>query len=100
MGRGQKPAPRSTWGEERKKNQVAWQKENRVQLAVNVDKKTGDSFRRYCASHGKSVSAVLGEYVREVLRNAETGNELSTLPGKSGEDENERSQDRDSLQDV
>ena len=86
MGRGQKAAPRSTWGTERKKKQVAWQKENRVKLSADVDKKTGDSFRAYCASQKKSVSAVLGEYVREVLRNAEK--------------ENERSQDRDSLKNL
>ena len=86
MGKGQKPAPRSTWGEERKKNQVAWQKENRVQLAVNVDKKTGDSFRVYCESKGKSVSAVLGEYVRQVLRESEKGKDAPQVLTDDGSD--------------
>ena len=58
-------------------------------LGCSLPRPLADAFRVYCASQGKSVSAVLGEYVREVLRNAE--------PGKTAEDKNEHSQDRDSL---
>lgn len=67
MTKGQKASPRSTWGMDRKKNQAAWQRENRVKLSADVDRQTGDKFRAYCASQKKSVSAVLGEYVRSVV---------------------------------
>ena len=62
-----KTVPRGEWAESTRKKQIKWQKENRMKLAADVDRETGEQFRAYCADQKKSVSAVLAEYVRFCL---------------------------------
>ena len=82
MAKGQKARPRSDWAETSRKKQLQWQKENRVKLAADVPKDIGDAFRAYCKDHGKSVSAVLAEYVRDALRGS---GQFPTDPGENQE---------------
>ena len=42
-------------------------KENRVTIACNIDKATGEQFKAYCKEHGFSVSGMLSEMIREKL---------------------------------
>ena len=80
MAKGQKSRPRSDWAETSRKKQVQWQKENRVKLAADVPKAVGEAFREYCKAKGKSVSAVLSEYVRDVLRSCPGSTDASEDP--------------------
>ena len=67
MAKGQKARPRSDWAESTRKKQAAWMKENRVNLTASVPASVGEAFRAYCKAQGKTVSAVLAEYVRSCI---------------------------------
>lgn len=67
MSKGQKAAPRSTWGNERKENQKKWQKENRTKLSADVSKETAALFRSLCADNNTAVSAALSVFVRACI---------------------------------
>lgn len=68
MSKGQKAAPRSTWGNERKENQKKWQRENRTKLSADVSKETAALFRSLCADNNTAVSAALSQYVRAAIQ--------------------------------
>ena len=68
MSKGQKAAPRSTWGNERKENQKKWQRENRTKLSADVSKETAALFRSLCANNNTAVSAALSQYVRAAIQ--------------------------------
>ena len=86
IAKGQKAKPRSEWAESTRKAQKAWMRENRVQLSTNVPKDIGDAFRAYCKDHGKTVSAVLAEYVRDVLRSYAGSTDASEDPKNAQEE--------------
>lgn len=67
MSKGQKAAPRSTWGNERKENQKKWQRENRTKLSADVSKETAALFRSLCADNNTAVSAALSAFVRAAI---------------------------------
>lgn len=68
MAKGQKAAPRSTWGNERKSTQNTWKKENRSVLGADLPKLEADSFRAICKKENISVSAALSQYVRAAIQ--------------------------------
>lgn len=90
MARGQKATPRSSWGDERKKNQATWQKEHRTKLAADVSRETADRFRSYCAEHGTTVSALLSSYIYSLIgrpgEDQETGEASGDLDQETGGD--------------
>lgn len=67
MARGQKATPRAEWSENRKKNQTAWQRENRMKCAADVPRAAGDAFRALCTSQGVTVSAALASYIQACI---------------------------------
>lgn len=67
MARGQKATPRAEWSENRKKNQTAWQRENRMKCAADVPRAAGETFRALCASQGLTVSAALASYIQACI---------------------------------
>lgn len=67
MAKGQKAAPRETWSDARKKTQVQWQKENRMKCAADVPREVGETFRAWCKSQNKTVSAVLADYIYSIV---------------------------------
>lgn len=69
MGENNRKArPRETWAESTRQAQRNYQKKARAKLCCDVSKETADSFRAFCADQGKSVSAVLGDYVKQLLQ--------------------------------
>lgn len=67
MAKGQKAAPRSTWGNERKSTQNTWKKEKRSVLGADMPKQEADQFRTLCKSSGVSVSSALSVFVRTAI---------------------------------
>ena len=67
MAKGQKAIPRKEWAESTRKKQLQWMQKNRVTIACNIDKETGERFKAFCAQQGKTVSAVLAEMIRGKL---------------------------------
>lgn len=67
MAKGQQAIPRGQWAESTRKKQLQWMKENRITIACNIDKETGERFKAYCKAHEKTVSAVLAEMIRGKL---------------------------------
>lgn len=59
--------PRSEWAESTRKKQSDWIKNNRSNMTASVPKEIGDSFRAYCAAQGKTVSAVLADYIYSIV---------------------------------
>ena len=53
--------------ESQKKSSAKWDKENMSVLACKVPKEKAEAFRDYCADQGKSVHAVLLEYVNRCI---------------------------------
>lgn len=60
-------APRSAWAESTREKQNEWKKRNRMKCAADVDRQTGLLFRDYCAAQGRSVSAVLADYIYSIV---------------------------------
>ena len=60
-------APRSTWAAETRRKQNAWKKQNRATIACDLSRDIADSFRGYCAAQGRSVSAVLADYIYSIV---------------------------------
>lgn len=81
MSKGQKAAPRSTWGNERKENQKKWQRENRTKLSADVSKETAALFRSLCADNNTAVSAALSQYVRAAIQAGTLDIIRSDIPG-------------------
>ena len=67
MAKGQQAIPRGEWAESTRKKQLAWMKENRVTIACNLDRETGELFKAYCKAQGKTVSGMLSEMIRGKL---------------------------------
>lgn len=53
--------------EKKKASNNKWDKANMCVLACKVPKEKAEAFRDYCAERGKSVHAVLLEYVNHCL---------------------------------
>ncbi len=53
--------------ESQKKSSAKWDKANMSVLACKVPKEKAEAFRDYCADQGKSVHAVLLEYVNRCI---------------------------------
>lgn len=81
-----KKYPRSEWMEETKAKQNDWKKKNRSVLACDVSKEVGDKFKAYCKEQGKSVSAVLAEYVNSVLAADQKNDTPGTVDSHPGFD--------------
>ena len=86
MSKGQKAAPRSTWGNERKSKQNIWKKENRSVLGADMPKQEGDSFRALCKAQGISVSAALSQFVRAAIQAGTLDIILDDIPGTRDDD--------------
>ena len=67
MAKGQKAIPRALWAESTRKKKAQWDKANRITIACNIDKETGERFKAYCKANEKTVSAVLAEMIRGKL---------------------------------
>lgn len=67
MAKGQKAIPRSLWSESTRKKKAQWDKANRITIACNLDRETGERFKAYCKDHGFSVSGMLAEMIRGKL---------------------------------
>lgn len=89
MSKGQKAAPRSTWGNERKENQKKWQRENRTKLSADVSKETAALFRSLCADNNTAVSSALSQYVRAAIQAGTLDIIRDDIPGKKSDQENE-----------
>ena len=53
--------------ESQKKASAKWDKNHAATLACKVTKEKAEAFRDYCADQGKSVHAVLLEYVNRCI---------------------------------
>lgn len=97
MAKGQKAAPRSTWGNERKSTQNTWKKENRSVLGADMPKQEADQFRSLCKAQSVSVSAALSVFVRacidcnslDVIRDVIPGQKNIDLTFPQGDQANE-----------
>lgn len=69
MAAKRKIPPRSEWAESTRKKQSNWIKENRYKPSTNVPADVGETFRAYCAAQGKTVSAVLADYIYSIVGN-------------------------------
>lgn len=63
MATERKKYPREEWTEKRKEKQNNWTKENRFKPSTNVPRDIGEQFKSYCKQKGKTVSAVLADYI-------------------------------------
>lgn len=59
-----KARPRAEWAESSREKQREYQKRSRMKCSADVSRETGERFRDICAAQGKTVSAVLAEYIR------------------------------------
>lgn len=105
--------PRSDWSEDARERQRSYQRRERATIAADLPRETADRFRQYCAASGRSVSAVIADYVRSVVGDDATGERTEgptatasaadgQRPGADREDDQERprtetSDDRDTL---
>lgn len=87
MSKGQKAAPRSTWGNERKSTQNTWKKENRSVLGADMPKQEADQFRSLCKASGISVSAALSQYVRAAIQAGTLDIIRDDIPGRENADQ-------------
>lgn len=75
MGEDRRRArPRADWTEDAKRRQNDYKKRERATIAADLPRETADRFKQYCAAQGKTVSAVLAEYIRAQIA-AQTGEE-------------------------
>lgn len=65
--------PRADWTDDAKRRQNDYKKRERATIAADLPRETADRFREYCAASGRSVSAVIAEYVRSVVGDGATG---------------------------
>lgn len=63
MSTNRKKYPRGDWSPRRKESQNNWMKENRYKPSTNIPKDIGEQFKEYCNQKGKTVSAVLAEFI-------------------------------------
>lgn len=74
MGEDRRRArPRSDWSENARARQNQYKKRERATIAADLPRETADRFREYCAASGRSVSAVIADYVRSVVGDDSTG---------------------------
>lgn len=59
--------PFSDWTDSRKEKHIAYDQKNYSVIGCKLNREVADSFRDYCKASGKTVSAVLSEYVKSVL---------------------------------
>lgn len=65
--------PRADWTDDAKRRQNDYKKRERATIAADLPRETADRFKQYCAASGRSVSAVIAEYVRSVVGDDATG---------------------------
>lgn len=86
--------PRADWSEDARARQNQYKKRERATIAADLPRETADRFRQYCAASGRSVSAVIADYVRSVVGDDSTG-ERTEGPTASAADWQRPGTDRD-----
>lgn len=100
MGEDRRRArPRADWTDDAKRRQNDYKKRERATIAADLPRETADRFKQYCAASGRSVSAVIAEYVRSVVGDDATGESTDgpttsaadgQRPGTGRDDDQER----------